>query len=114
MEKYTRHMTQGEFLFCSRNGTNKPITTLQAYRIIVEAGGTYWTKKHWNTYNEEKPLDTTTTNNIKRCSTITKTIFNHSSPSITLRYIGISQDEIDTSYKNFFIIIKIERNPKYE
>ena len=28
-------------------------------------------------------------------------IFNHSSPSITLRYIGIAQEEIDYSYSNF-------------
>ena len=28
-------------------------------------------------------------------------ILNHSSPSITLRYIGITQEEIDISYSNF-------------
>lgn len=28
-------------------------------------------------------------------------ILNHSSPSITLRYIGIAQEEIDISYNNF-------------
>lgn len=28
-------------------------------------------------------------------------ILNHSSPAITLRYIGVDQDEIDNSYRNF-------------
>lgn len=32
---------------------------------------------------------------------ILQKIFNHSSNRITLMYIGIEQDEIDTSYKNF-------------
>ena len=30
-------------------------------------------------------------------------IFNHSSPAITLSYIGISQEEIDESYINFIL-----------
>ena len=30
-------------------------------------------------------------------------IFNHSSPAITLRYIGIEQDQIDESYANFIL-----------
>lgn len=30
-------------------------------------------------------------------------IFNHSSPVITLRYIGIEQDQIDESYTNFIL-----------
>ena len=34
---------------------------------------------------------------------ILQKIFNHSSPQITLRYIGVEQDEIDDSYKNFVI-----------
>jgi len=38
MEKYTKNMKEGEYLFKSRNGENKPITTTQAYRIIKRAG----------------------------------------------------------------------------
>ena len=33
--------------------------------------------------------------------TILQQIFNHSFPSVTLRYLGINQDEIDKSYSNF-------------
>lgn len=34
---------------------------------------------------------------------ILQKIFNHSSPQITLRYIGIEQDEIDYTYNNFIL-----------
>lgn len=34
MEKYTRNMQPGEYLFKSQKGHNKPISTTQAYRII--------------------------------------------------------------------------------
>lgn len=99
MEKYTRNMAQGEFLFCSRKGKNKPITTTQAYRIIVNAGervgikniGTHTMRKTfcYHYYKRYKNI------------AILQEILNHSDPSITLRYIGINQDEIDFGYKNF-------------
>ena len=34
---------------------------------------------------------------------ILQKIFNHSSPQITLRYIGVEQDQIDDSYNNFVL-----------
>ncbi len=99
MEKYTRNMPQGEFLFKSRNGENKPITTTQAYRIIVEAAtnigikniGTHSMRKTFGYHHYQRYKDIA----------ILQEILNHSSPSITLRYIGISQDEIDISYQTF-------------
>lgn len=34
---------------------------------------------------------------------ILQKIFNHSTPQVTLRYIGIEQDQIDESYTNFVL-----------
>lgn len=85
MEKYTRNMSQGEFLFKSRKGINKPISTTQAYRIIVEAGnkigiselGTHSMRKTFGYHHYQQYKDIA----------LLQSIFNHSSPSITLRYI---------------------------
>ena len=99
MEKYTRNIEQGEFLFKSRKGGNKPITTTQAYRIINSAGlrvgleeiGTHTMRKTFGYHHYKQFKDVA----------LLQKIFNHSSPCITLRYIGINQDEIDLGYKNF-------------
>lgn len=99
MEKYTKNMKTGEYLFKSRKGENKPIITVQAYRIISEAAknigleeiGTHTMRKTFGYFHYEKYKDVA----------ILQEIFNHSAPSITLKYIGINQDVIDKSYMNF-------------
>lgn len=99
LEKYTRNMKEGEYLFKSQKGDNKPITTTQAYRIIVEAGaniglteiGTHTMRKTFGYWHYQQYHDIA----------MLQKLFNHSSPSITLRYIGIEQDEIDESYAGF-------------
>ena len=99
MEKYTKDMQFGEYLFKSRKGNNTPITTVQAYRIINEAGkriglkeiGTHTMRKTFGYWHYQQYKDVA----------ILQEIFNHASPSVTLRYIGINQDIIDNSYRNF-------------
>jgi len=99
LERYTRNMMPGEYLFKSQKGDNKPLGTSQAYRIIVEAGsnigitniGTHTMRKTFGYHHYQQFHDVA----------LLQEIFNHSSPTITLRYIGISQDEIDKSYFNF-------------
>lgn len=99
LEKYTRNLKPGEYLFKSQKGNNRPITTSQAYRIIVNAGakigldeiGTHTMRKTFGYHHYQQYHDVA----------LLQTLFNHSSPSITLRYIGIEQDEIDKSYSNF-------------
>lgn len=99
MERYTKYMNKGEYLFKSRKGINKPITTTQAYRIIVNGGinigitniGTHTMRKSFGYHHYQQFKDVA----------LLQEIFNHSAPSITLRYIGINQDNIDLGYKNF-------------
>lgn len=101
LEKYTRNMKEGEYLFKSQKGDNRPITTTQAYRIIVEAGaniglteiGTHTMRKTFGYWHYQQYHDIA----------MLQKLFNHSSPSITLRYIGIEQDEIDASFAGFSI-----------
>ena len=99
LDKYTKNMRDGEYIFKSHKGQNKPITTTQAYRIISNAAtnvglneiGTHTLRKTFGYHHYKQFKDIA----------ILQQIFNHSSPSITLKYLGIDQDEIDKSYSNF-------------
>ena len=96
---YTKNMEMTDFLFKSRKGQGH-IGRVEAYRIIKGTGekiglndiGTHTLRK---TFGYHFYYD-----NGKYIVMLQK-IFNHSSPSITKRYIGVSQDEIDTAYTNF-------------
>lgn len=88
-----------EWLFSSQKG-DRPITRVQAYRIISqacqEAGittriGTHTLRKTfaYHFYKEKKDI------------ALLQSLLNHSSPAITLRYIGINQDIIDSNLNSF-------------
>lgn len=82
------------YLFESNKGG--PLSRVQAFRILDQAGKEFGvnlsphalrkTFGYW-TYQETKDLATL------------QLIFNHSSPSVTKRYIGISQDEANTVFE---------------
>ena len=74
----------------------------QAYRILNKAAhaagitekiGTHTLRKTFGYHHYKKNNDIV----------LLQKIFNHSSPSVTLRYIGIEQDTIDESYMNFYL-----------
>ncbi|MCG7346373.1 site-specific integrase [Sporosarcina sp. ACRSL] len=84
-----------DWLFPSRNG-GKPITRVQAYRILNEAAeraglahmriGTHTMRKTFGRFAYERGVE---------LPLIMKAL-NHSSERETLRYIGIEQDDIDS------------------
>lgn len=98
INEYVNGMNETDCLFASKK-TRKPITRIQAYRIMNGAAekvgldeiGTHTLRKTFGYHYYQKTKDVV----------MLQTIFNHSAPSITLRYIGIQQDEIDKSLEDF-------------
>lgn len=89
---YITGMKDYEFLFKS-GGSNTPITRQQAYNIMKMAAkefdldsiGTHTLRKTWGYHMYQQTKDAVTI----------MQILNHSDISITLRYIGINQDNKD-------------------
>ena len=90
---------QSEWLFPSSTHHDRHITEKQFYKIMAKTGdllginylGTHTMRKTFGYHHYQKFKD----------AVILQKIFNHSSQRITLMYIGVDQDEIDLSYKNF-------------
>lgn len=94
----TRDYNLNEPLFLSRKNKGF-LKRQQAYRIINEASRAVGIKDKIGTHTLRKTFGYHAYNNGYDITIIQK-LFNHSSPSITLRYIGITQDELDDVYLN--------------
>lgn len=101
IDQYIYNMTKDEILFKSRKGDNKPLSRVQAYRILNKAAnnlslseiGTHTMRKTFGYWHYK----------IYKDIAILQNIFNHSSPSITLRYIGINDDIKDKTIEQFYL-----------
>jgi integrase len=100
IEEYIFDMKDEDYLFPSRTGKNsQPLSRFMAYRILndtaqkveLEEIGTHTLRKTFGYHFYKQTKDVALLQNI----------FNHSAPSITLRYIGINQDIIDKAIENF-------------
>lgn len=97
MEEYIQGKNPNEFLFKSRQGYNTPISRIRAYQIIKSACnackvfdvGTHTMRKTFGYHHYKRYKDVA----------ILMDILNHSSPDITLRYIGISNENSNKSLK---------------
>lgn len=90
-----------DYLIKSREGCNKPITREMAYKILRDAGE-YFGMPNLGTHTMRKTFGYHHYMQYKDVALLQK-IFNHSSPAITLKYIGIEQEYIDKSMKGFKI-----------
>lgn len=104
LNDYIEGKKEFEFLFKSRKGINKPVTRECIYRILHNAAkqfgldsiGTHTLRKTFGYLLYQQTHDIVAIQGI----------YNHSDPSITLRYIGVNQDLRDQVMK------KLTLNPK--
>lgn len=99
IDRYIQFMDDEDYLFKSNklysNGQSKPISRVQAYRILNHSAnsiglheiGTHSMRKTFGYHYYKKTKDVA----------LLMDIFNHSSQSVTLKYIGINQDTINSS-----------------
>ena len=99
IQSYISNMNTEDYLFSKRNGFT-PISRVQAYQILNEAArevgitdsiGTHTLRKTFSWFLYQKTKDVA----------LLQKLLNHSAPSITLRYIGIEQDQQDEAIESF-------------
>ncbi len=100
LDGFINSMSDDEYLFQSRNGDNKPLTRMQAYRIINDACKKAGIKDQIGTHTLRKTFGYHHYQQYKDVA-ILQDIFNHSAPSVTLRYIGINDDMKDKTMQDF-------------
>ncbi|MNI34769.1 Tyrosine recombinase XerC [compost metagenome] len=95
IHEYARHMSDEDFLFPSQR-TGRPIKRIRVYRILSGAAkqaglhdiGTHTLRKTFGFHFYQK------TKNIS----VLRELFNHSAPSVTLKYIGVHVDSRNIPY----------------
>jgi integrase len=98
---YVKDKEINEYLFKSRQGNNSPITVSMAYNILKDIGeefgleriGCHSMRKTYGYHFYKQHGDVAAL----------QEMLNHSHPKITMRYIGIIQDELNTLQRKFKI-----------
>lgn len=99
LKDYIKDKNPWEFLIKSREGDNKPISRVQAYNIVKDLEN-YFRTDAIGTHTLRKTFGYHYYKGTKDVATLQK-IFNHSHPNVTLKYIGIIQDDIDSAMRDF-------------
>ena len=103
IETYIINMVDTDYLFMSRQSHNKPITRQRVWQILNECKnacclknmkiGAHTMRKTFGYHFYKRNHDVV----------ILMILYNHSKQSVTLRYIGIMQDDLEKALKNFYL-----------
>ena len=101
-KSYTRGKDGRVHLFQSRKGTNQPLGRSGAYSVLRKAAEIVGIP-HIGTHTLRKTFGYHMYKSNKDIATLMK-IYNHTNPAVTLRYIGIDQDEMDSAVNNLELL----------
>lgn len=101
LREYIKGKPGNEFLIKSQKGENQAIHRSSAYRILKDAAeefylqeiGTHTLRKTFGYHFYQQTKDVA----------MLQELFNHHSPKVTLRYIGVNQDSLDKAMLRFKI-----------
>lgn len=99
LQEYLKGFNDNEYIFPSRQGVNRPISSKRVYQFMKIAAkkckldniGTHSMRKTFGYFHYKEFKDVI----------ILKKILNHRDYETTIRYIGADQDEIDKTMKKF-------------
>ena len=99
LKDYIDKLQGTEWLFPSRKG-DKPISRIQAYRQLNKASDMVDMPDGIGTHTMRKTFGYWHYKQFKDVAEL-QVILNHSHPDITLKYIGITEEEIENNLMNF-------------
>jgi integrase len=95
----SKEVDPSDYLFQSREGENKPITRQQAHRILSEAARMVGIKDRVGTHTLRKTFGYHALKSGVSVSLL-QWMLNHSSQSITLAYVGFTEDDANHVIRN--------------